>query len=338
MQERLDWIDAVKGTCLILVVIAHLWRPCPQWVHLLTGGYMQVFFIMAGLTSSVSAKTFRNQVAQKSIRLVLPYCFYGIILLLLGAILPKHMDLGNGLLGLLYGRYTLFPPSIEPNISLLKACGYLSPLWFLPCIYVSYILLAWYDRARYPEMIVAMAVIVGIISPLFPILMPWSIEMSCVGFLLMLLGRALRPILLNSSEQGKHELWGQIVLVIGCMGIYIAAWLLDGPVNMSISQMGNTKIFFPLQVVFFCLLGGSEAIVLSILFKAIQTSIITRSVAYIGRQALRLLCIHLFIGEAVYYLFAGRDVPMVVTFACALAVILLINYVLDRLPWKKVLG
>lgn len=338
MQERLGWIDAVKGTCLLLVVIAHLWHPCPKWVHLLTGGYMQVFFVMAGLTSSCTARTLREQVVQKGKRLLTPYIFYGIVLLLLGILLHKHVDLGNSLLGLLYGRYTLFLPSIEPNVPLLQACGYLSPLWFLPCIYVSYILLALYDHMRDPKLIVALAILVGIISPLLPILMPWSIEMSCVGFLLMLLGRALRPFLLDKTEEYNKGPWRELVIAVGCVGIYVAAWLLDGPVNMSLSEMGNTDMFFPLRVLFFILLGCSEALFLSILFKAMQSTILTRCLAYIGRQALRLLCIHLFIGEGVYYLFSGRGLPMAVTFICALATILLINFVLDHLPWKKVLG
>lgn len=342
MQKRLDWIDAVKGTCLLLVMIAHLWQPCPHWVHVLTGGYMQVFFVMAGVTSLASSRSLREQLMQKSKRLLVPYAFYGIILLLAGVILPTQAEFGKGLLGLLYGRYSLYPLSVDSNIPLLQACGYLAPFWFLPCIFLSYVLMAWYDHSRYPYLLIVLAVIVGIVTPLLPVLLPWCIEMSFVGFLLMLCGRALRHVILEDSAKPKSSLWLLLMIWIGCAVVYAGAWWLNGPVNMSLNLMGNTAVFFPFRVVFFCLLGVSEAVFFSLSFRAIQPVVVTRCFAYVGRQALRLMCIHLFIGQGVYYLLADKELPMALTFACAIGVVFLINFLLDySIQWissKKAAG
>lgn len=335
MQERLDWIDAVKGTCLLLVMIAHLWQPCPTWVAVLTAGYMQVFFVMAGITAVAKSCSFREQIGQKAKRLLVPYFFYGIVFLLLGVILPTQADLGKGALGLLYGRYTLYPPYVEANIPLLQACGYLSPLWFLPCIFISYMLLAWYDRSRFPYLIVLLAIAAGIVTPLLPILLPWSIEMSFVGFLLMLFGRLLRSqLLVPPFKLGKAFVF-RLLIWLGCAAVYLTAWKIDAPVNMSLSQMGNITMYFPLRFVFFCLLGISETLFLALFFRALYSSFLTKTIAYVGRQALRLMCIHLFIGQGVFYLLANRGVPLAVTFACALAVIFIANYILDSLFSRK---
>ena len=316
---------------MLLVILAHLWNPCPKWVALLTAGYMQVFFVMAGVTAVASSLPWRERIIQKSKRLLLPYAFYGIGLLCIGLILPTQADVKNGLLGLLYGRYTLYPPSIEPNFPLLQSCGYLSPLWFLPCIFLSYVLLEWYDHSRRPYLIVMLSITVGIATPLLPILMPWSIEMAFVGFLLMLCGRWMRPLVIKKSEKPDSTDLFQWLLGIGCAVLYGFVWWNDAPINMSLSQMGNSEVFFPIQCVLFIILGVCEALFLSVLFCSFPTSIITRSAAYIGRQAMRLMCIHLFIGQGMFYVLARWDVPFAVSFCCALIVILLINFLLDRL-------
>ena len=334
MQERLDWIDAVKGACLLLVMIAHLWRPCPYWVHVLTGGYMLVFFVMAGITSVGTKRSFNEQIRNKAKRLLVPYAVYGVILILLGMILPTQAQVEKGLLGLLYGRYSLLSPTIEPHFPLLQACGYLAPFWFLPCIFLSYVLLAWYDHSHYPYLIVVLAILVGILTPLCPVLLPWCIEMSFIGFLVMLSGRMLRPILMTIPFALDKTAVLQLLLWSVCGALYLVTWKIDGPTNMSLSQMGNEEVFFPLRFVFFGLLGISEAVFLSLSFRTINATILTSFFAYVGRQALRLMCIHLFIGQGVFYVLSKADCPMAVSFACAIGVIFFVNWILDySLQW-----
>ena len=333
-MQRLEWIDAVKGTCLLMVIVAHLWSPCPYWIYVLTGGYMQVFFVMAGITAPISSCSFIEHIYKKSKRLIFPYFFYGISLLCVGVLLPTRAEFGKGLLGILYGRYSVFPPEMDIHIPMLQACGFLSPLWFLPCIFLAYVLLAWYDHSKYPYLIIILSIIVGICTPLLPILMPWSIEMAFVGFLLMLGGRVLKPILLPSTNQSNQTFLRQIGLWIGCAAIYILIWKIASPINMSISEMGNSSILFPFRFIFFYLLGICEALFLSLFFRTMQTTFLTKGIAYIGKQALRLLCIHLFIGEGIYYLISSLEWPMIASFSCALTVILLVNYALDKL-WNQ---
>lgn len=289
---------------------------------------MQVFFVMAGYTSLGTKRTILEQIAIKSKRLLIPYAFYGIVLILLGAMLPSHTDIGKALLGLLYGRYSVFDPAIENHIPLLQACGYLSPFWFLPCIFLSYVLLAWYDHSRYPFIVVLLALIMGCLTPFLPILLPWSIEMAFVGFLLMLCGRAMREQqLLERSDQPLIK----ITITIVCVAIYLMCWYIDGPVNMSLSDMGNGHIPSVFKVLFFVLLGISEALCFSICFREWKESWVTRCFSYIGRNAVRLLCIHLFIGQSVYFVLDTFHLPMAVNFTCALMLLLIIDYIIQKL-------
>lgn len=289
---------------------------------------MQVFFVMAGYTSLGTKRTFIEQLANKSKRLLIPYAFYGIVLILLGAMLPSHIDIGKGLLGLLYGRYSVFDPTIENPVPLLQSCSYLSPLWFLPCIFLSYVLLAWYDHSRHPYIVVLLALIMGCLTPFLPILLPWSIEMAFVGFLLMLCGRAMcEQQLLERSDQPLVK----ISIALACVAIYMICWYIDGPVNMSLSDMGNEHMPAVFSVLFFVLLGISEAFFFSICFREWKESWVTRCFSYIGRHALRLLCIHLFIGQSVYFVLDTFHLPMVVRFMCALIVILITDYIIRTL-------
>lgn len=289
---------------------------------------MQVFFVMAGITSVPSTLIFRKYIYQKSKRLLIPYVFYGIVLLLLGAILPTHIELSKGFLGILYGRYSIFPPSIDNNIPLLQACGYLSPLWFLPCIFLSYMLMAWHDLSKRSYLIVLWALCVGVATPLLPILLPWSLEMAFAGFLLMLCGRGMRRLLLDTPALlGKP--FPLLLLWLGSAVVYMTAWKLDGPVNMSLSIMGAENMLFPFRIIFFGLLGLSEALFLSLLFRTLKGTMVTRVFAYVGRHALRLLCIHLFIGECVYFLLPDR-LPQPISFTCALTVIFLTDFLLEH--------
>ena len=291
---------------------------------------MQVFFIMAGMTSS-SSRSLYEQIRQKSKRLLFPYFIYGIILLCAGVLLPTHAEFGRGLLALLYGRYSVYPPSMDAHIPLLQSCGFLSPLWFLPCIFLSYVLLAWYDCSRFPSLIVLLSIAVSVVTPLLPILLPWGIEMAFIGFLLMLFGRTIRPLLLESPTKFSRAFFEQLGLWLGCAALYVLLWGIASPVNMSLSEICNSNVVFPLHFVYFCLLGICETFFFTLFFRTIQTTITTKSLAYIGRQALRLLIIHLFIGECVYYLVSKLDMPTIIPFGCAILSILLINSILDRL-------
>lgn len=134
--------------------------------------------------------------------------------------------------------------------------------------------------------------------------------------------------MVSPTRQDK-QFYLQLCLWITCAIVYLIAWKVENPINMSLSNMGNDTIPFMFRVVFFCLLGVSEAVFLSLSFKAVQGSILTRCMAYVGRHALRLLCIHLFIGQGVYFLMENISVPQAIRFACALAVILLIDYLLE---------
>lgn len=128
-------------------------------------------------------------------------------------------------------------------------------------------LLTCYDHSRYPNVIVGIAIIIGMLTPIIPILLPWNIEMAFVGFLLMLCGRILRTLLLDSEDKKFNKpLLIYALIMVGSIGIYFLVCKINGIPNMSLSQMGGTKVFFPFRVFFFSLLGISEALFLSLYY------------------------------------------------------------------------
>lgn len=53
IKQRIDWIDAVKGIGIMLVIAAHISPIGNKLFWYMTYGFMPIFFVMAGFTSSL---------------------------------------------------------------------------------------------------------------------------------------------------------------------------------------------------------------------------------------------------------------------------------------------
>lgn len=122
-SKRKMWIDVMKGWIILLVLIVHS-GGIPFVGHWLTAYYMQLFFILAGYTLHINNT--EGFVKGKAKRLLLPYCFYSVIAVivvsseqfLLQTLTVKQFFLN--IFGVIYSRYCLFPYGQEDNIYFLK--------------------------------------------------------------------------------------------------------------------------------------------------------------------------------------------------------------------------
>ena len=77
IKPRKKYIDAVKGFCIILVLFSHA-GGIPFIGGILAACYMQVYFVIAGITySDRKEETFRQFALKKAKRLLIPYAVYG---------------------------------------------------------------------------------------------------------------------------------------------------------------------------------------------------------------------------------------------------------------------
>ena len=74
-ETRIEWLDALKGVGILLVMLCHAGLLSSYGVFL-TAGFMSLFFIAAGYTYNerLSASAI---VKKRFVRLILPYLFYG---------------------------------------------------------------------------------------------------------------------------------------------------------------------------------------------------------------------------------------------------------------------
>lgn len=145
MEQRVQWIDAVKGVGILLVILAHISPISNKVFWYLTYGFMPIFFVMAGFTSK-SVCGYSEAIKKKAKRLLIPYFVYGLLLIVASYLLFGNTNMMQALLGLAYSRYSLFPEGAENVVPLLKGCLYVCPFWFLPCMFLAYLLLIIYDN------------------------------------------------------------------------------------------------------------------------------------------------------------------------------------------------
>lgn len=323
-KERILWIDAVKGIAIILVIASHLFGIGSPIFWYLCYGYMPVFFFMSGLTNRPSDK-FRNNIAQKAKRLLIPYVIYGIALIYISNLVKEDFQPTRAILGLLYGRYQVYPQDIENKILMLgyRNCA-IAPLWFLLNLFLGYVILNVYDCLKHNRWtVILISIIISFLSIYKTILLPWSIDTCFMTFLFLLVARKSGRFLMSDNKYTEHLLSGGVL-----MFVYFIFCKVNGPTNYSIGEYGWWK---PYSVLLFFIIGLLEPITLSVLCKSFNSSIIIRIFSYIGKNSLRLMCIHLIIRDVILSLWpALHDLDYIYP-PLILSVIFLANHLLGIL-------
>lgn len=274
MKKRIEYIDAIKGFGILLVMFNHCGLYNESISPIISAGYMPWFFILSGIT--FKNKGTKNNIQLKCKRLLIPYFFYGIIL----SFIPLA-EWSNNLLGILYSRYCLYP-----NLSHTFLPKYGSPLWFLTAMFISYILFFLYIRISQKKKqiyLIILYIIIAYLCTYLPILLPWSIDTAFIGAIFIILGYRFQPFFLSE----KTNLMKLLISI--CLIIPIT--IFNGNTNMSIRYYGNSNHIYSLY--FFLIIGIISFIILREIFIRIKSTIVTKILSVIGIQTLRLMCIHL---------------------------------------------
>lgn len=287
IKNRMEWIDTIKGICIILVIIYHTCG-LPIIGHFLFGGFMGTFFILSGYTTK--KETFNSGIKKKSKRLLIPYLFYGIISILF--ITSNQIIHGNWeytlkyIGGLIYSRYSITPLQSEDftenSIILVN-----SPLWFLTTMFISYIYFYFYINIQqkiFKLLFIFISLILSVITNEIRILLPWGIDISFTCFLLILYGYYY------SKYRNKFHisLYIRLYFIIAIFLYYILVTY-NGHINLSVRIYGNHGFFS--IILFYCICIIETHIF--ILITQSMRSIITRALAIIGKYSLRIMCIHI---------------------------------------------
>ena len=274
MKERLDYIDIAKGLGIILVILSH--TDYPEIMYYTSPFFVPIFFFCSGYTSSRKEISIKSCYKRVAIRLLKPYLFFNILLLLI-----FHEFSLRAICGILYSRYCLFPFGTTQDICRFMIIGNY-PLWFLTCMVVAYLLyeiLIYYSRYRY--YLITIYFIFSTLTTYCPVLLPWSLDTAPIMAIFMFCATFIKkeqPQVFSSRK--PHPI---VILSIILYFLFIP-FCYD--INISVRMYGPYILAYVISA-----LTGS--IVLIYLSRFIQGSIIGKFLQQTGIHSLTIFCMEI---------------------------------------------
>ena len=288
-DKRIGWIDISKSLGIFLVVLCHcgLKTPFTQWVY---SFHMPLFFFVSGMVYVQRGK-YMEYLSRRFRQIVVPYYLFALILCF-GS--QSYRDWINIL-------------AADRN-SLSESASF-TPLWFLPCLFVSSVLVDSYNRllGRCNLLVkgaVAVLIVLGgfVISAAGASPLPWSLDVALVGFGFMLAGNLFRKQFDLHGDRLSPKKTGIIYIIVVCVlsagGTILAYYNLPESltpgcphVEMSIGHYGNPLLFLlsALALSLFVILLSQ---CLDILLRGRALAWCRSRILEIGRFSLGIMCIH----------------------------------------------
>lgn len=290
-SNRIPYIDFVKGVAIFLMVLCHagLQNSFTQWIY---SFHMPLFFIVSGFLVGNSYKPIISYIRRKSKQLLIPYFLFALILCF------GH-DSYFDWVGIVYG-----------SRNSLNASFSFTPLWFLPCFYLSTIINNVINFVTKKWIKLVILVTIGsfglIMSVNYPISLgyPFSLNISFVGVALMFLGKVGGKLFIDKP------LCGGGMLIIGTILSFLnlpQSLTFDNPhIEMSVGAFGNPLLFLIVSTsITVGLLSISKRLI-----KFNSNIRLINPMLWIGENSISVLCIHGFFIAIVSKLFFVMNVPL----------------------------
>lgn len=287
-MKRLDYVDVARGIGIILVATGHsILFPMCGTLHI------PLFFMLSGFlcsTDSLEGKEYGSLTVKRAKRLIMPYVFYSILLVLIYGV--KELIRGSftlpGILkaagGCLYSTAVLYSNvSSQDNVHFLVAGN--EGLWFLTSLVVASVLfytivfVVMKKQLNIWKMAVSAAVLIAAAYGLnrLVVYLPWGVDAACLGSVFMLLGFFIRNIKWEERYYGFFVLF--IIPFVVLHGI-------NGSANMAIHDYGKNMILFVIT-------GMCGALFLFGVGKIFSMIPYVRNgLAYVGKNTLFILAFH----------------------------------------------
>lgn len=286
-QNRILWLDALKGYAILLVMLSHTLY-YNNVMGILYSGFMPLFFIASGYTDNKTLT--RDVVIKKSKRLLIPYFFYGLMGSLFFTIISPTSIYQGGVvhewIGLLYARFCLYPYGKADNVFFLPIEA-TAPLWFLPALFVGFLIYYFFKRLKLRESLLSClyggAILITIMLSNLVILLPWSLDIAFLVAFFLFLGNKIGNLTYTVLRVKR------IAVIIVSVCIYVMLAYYNGLVNLSVREFGIYRYWSIFAIV---ILGLTYFIAVSGIFCIIPKRV-TKLFSWIGHLSLRLMCIQM---------------------------------------------
>lgn len=187
MKERISWVDNAKGIGIILVIIGH--SICPAyakgWLYTF---HMPLFFFLSGITFNYNKyKDFKLLLRARVKTLIVPYvilsAIYFMYKMVQVIILKSDFNLIKEFIGIFIQ---------------IRTTQYDAGLWFIPCIFISEILLLLIlkiskDKTKVYLPLALLTLVSGYLyCTIIDVKLPWGIDAALIAVSFMVLGYALK--------------------------------------------------------------------------------------------------------------------------------------------------
>ena len=266
-EGRISIFDALKGMAIILMIINHVRLDGSLLWKLIGVFHMPLFFILSGYLYKTRSMT--DMLHRNVKKILLPYLVTCLVLWLLKCAFFREYSWG---LSILYGNSRPLP-----SFEMIKV----GPLWFLTAFFCSMIyvnILLRIESKLYRWMVIsAVFALSVVVVQKTGILLPFGMTTGLGGAIFILAGMELKEnpqIFFNK----KYLYWGLLLwLVCICIG--------------RCSMAAHTYKLNLIQIV-----GGiyGTYVCFRIVHQLRQDSFLYRSLCYVGKYSLSILCIHTF--------------------------------------------
>lgn len=288
-QPRLLWADALKFFGILAIV----------WGHTISSGavrqylysfHVPLFFFAIGLYFKPSKISFGCFCKKKAISLLVPYFAFAVISVLIFAVLG---ELASSALSADVADFSLRTNLLEMFIGQCRANR---PLWFLPCMFVFYILC--FGLTKFTEKlsnrvhtviyvfaIVGSVVLCALNSIIFKIgALFWKADVSLFMLCFFLIAIMIKPLLVQSVVNWASLLSNILLLLLGCFLAFQ-----NSAVDYLSNSYGNVLLFYLSSI---CTILALCFI--SMLISHLNIQVFSKILTYVGQRTLPILLMHKF--------------------------------------------
>lgn len=278
-NQRITWIDTLKGIGIILVVVGHISWNNPL-SYFLYSFHLALFFFASGYTHK--SRPVKKDLAERSRKILIPYFFFGFLELIYWQIFERRFRITNftflqGLEGLIFGKYSLLKFNVH--------------LWYLPCFFLCVLILNVLTENKHHSFLTISAIVISILYIFLPLPiqgwpewknssgwsglpeLPWEIDRIPKYFLFLVIGYLIRNYIGNENTVSFLK-----------KRYCIAYAFLTMLIVFLISKMNLNEFR-----AFWYLSGLLGIIGISVFSYKLESS---RILQYLGKESLVILCTH----------------------------------------------
>lgn len=233
MQNRIDWVDQVKGLAIFLVVYGHNYPFTEKYIYTF---HMPLFFMVSGFFFPA---ILNNSNIKKRAYLILgPYFIWATFLFAFWALIGRKMgESGGKQLSVLDNFLGIFYSQGDA-----KYMDWGMPLWFLPAIFLCFLYYFMIKKFFSDKISIAFAVLIlsslgFLITRITDLNFPWSINVALVALFFFAFGNLTFNYIQKISKK-----WDIIIIIIS-FSIHLLLYNFNEKIDMYRSGFGNEILF-----------------------------------------------------------------------------------------------